>query len=71
MQISCLRSFSSWLLLLLPIAWQRTWTDAAAEWSAIAFLSGLLGIAMLGSFVFAVHRLTLARRTPCFLRRRC
>jgi drug/metabolite transporter (DMT)-like permease len=67
MQISCLRSFSSWLLLLLPIAWQRTWTTLRPSGLSLHFFRGLLGIAMLGSFVFAVHRLTLAQTYALFL----
>jgi drug/metabolite transporter (DMT)-like permease len=67
MQISCLRAFSSWLFLLAPIAWQRTWTTLRPSNPLLHLTRALLGIGMLGGFVFAVHRLSLAQTYSLFL----
>ncbi len=67
LQISCLRCFSSWLFLLLPIAWQRTWSTLRPKNPPLHLFRALLGIGMLGSFVFAVHRLSLAQTYSLFL----
>jgi drug/metabolite transporter (DMT)-like permease len=67
LQISCLRCISSWLFLLLPIAWQRTWANLRPKNPPLHLFRALLGIGMLGSFVFAVHRLSLAQTYSLFL----
>ena len=67
LQISCLRSLSSWLFLLPPILWRRSWATLRATNPSLHLFRGVLGIAMLGSFVFAVHRLTLAQTYSLFL----
>jgi drug/metabolite transporter (DMT)-like permease len=67
LQISCLRCFSSWLLLLLPITWQRSWAALRPTNPRLHVFRALLGIGMLGSFVFAVHRLSLAQTYSLFL----
>lgn len=67
LQISCLRCISSWLFLLLPIAWQRTWASLRPKNPPLHLFRALLGIGMLGSFVFAVHRLSLAQTYSLFL----
>jgi drug/metabolite transporter (DMT)-like permease len=67
LQISCLRCISSWLFLLLPIAWQRAWGTLRPTKVELHLLRAVLGIGMLGSFVFAVHRLSLAQTYALFL----
>jgi drug/metabolite transporter (DMT)-like permease len=67
LQISCLRCISSWLFLLLPITWQRTWATLRASNPALHLFRAMLGIGMLSSFVFAVHRLSLAQTYSLFL----
>jgi drug/metabolite transporter (DMT)-like permease len=67
LQISCLRCISSWLFLLPPIAWQRTWATLRPSNPPLHLFRAVLGIGMLGGFVFAVHRLTLAQTYSLFL----
>src|SRR5258706_10895696 len=67
LQIACLRSLSSLVCLLPPIAWRRSWTALRATGPMLHAFRGLLGITMLASFVFAVHRLTLAQTYSLFL----
>jgi drug/metabolite transporter (DMT)-like permease len=67
LQISCLRCISSWLFLLMPIAWQRSWVTLRPTQPALHLFRAVLGIVMLGSFVFAVHRLSLAQTYSLFL----
>jgi len=67
LQISCLRCLSSWLFLLPPIAWQRTWATLRPSNMPLHLLRAVLGIGMLGGFVFAVHRLSLAQTYSLFL----
>ncbi len=61
LQVGCLRSVSSWLILLLPIAWRGRWADVRPINPSMHVLRAVLGITMLGSFVFAVHRLSMAQ----------
>jgi drug/metabolite transporter (DMT)-like permease len=67
LQISCLRCISSWLFLLPPIAWQRSWATLRPRNPPLHLFRVVLGIGMLGSFVFAVRRLTLAQTYSLFL----
>src|SRR6202790_4839546 len=67
LQIACLRSLSSLVCLLPAIAWRRSWTTLRASGPMLHAFRGLLGITMLSSFVFAVHRLTLAQTYSVFL----
>src|SRR5882672_4648161 len=67
LQISCLRCISSLLFLLLPITWQKTWASLRPKNPPLHLFRAVLGIGMLGSFVFAVHRLTLAQTYSLFL----
>ena len=67
LQISCLRCISSWLFLLPPIAWQGTWATLRLSNPPLHLIRAVLGIGMLGSFVFAVHRLSLAQTYSLFL----
>jgi drug/metabolite transporter (DMT)-like permease len=67
LQIACLRCISSWLFLLLPITWQRSWQTLRPKNAPLHFFRAVLGIVMLGSFVFAVHRLSMAQTYSLFL----
>jgi len=67
LQISCLRSISSWLFLLLPIGWHGTWATLRPSNPSLHLFRAVLGVGMLGSFVFAVHRLSLAQTYSLFL----
>jgi drug/metabolite transporter (DMT)-like permease len=67
LQIACLRSLASLVCLLPPIAWRRSWATLRAAGPMLHAFRGLLGITMLTSFVFAVHRLTLAQTYSLFL----
>jgi len=67
LQISSLRCISSLLLLLVPIAWQHTWATLRPRNAPLHVFRAALGIGMLGSFVFAVHRLSLAQTYSLFL----
>src|SRR5260370_18619812 len=61
LQIPCLRCISSWLFLLPPIAWQRTWATLRPSNPPLHLFRPLIGIGMRSSFVFAVHPLSLAQ----------
>lgn len=67
LQISCLRCVSSWLFLLLPIAWQKTWSELRPRNAPLHLFRAVLGVGMLASFIFAVHRLSLAQTYSLFL----
>jgi drug/metabolite transporter (DMT)-like permease len=67
LQISCLRCISSLLLLMVPIAWRRTWVSLRPHNPGLHLFRALLGVGMLASFVFAVHRLSLAQTYSLFL----
>lgn len=67
LQISCLRSISSWLFLLLPISWNRSWAALRPSNARLHLFRAVLGVGMLASFVFAVHRLSLAQTYSLFL----
>jgi drug/metabolite transporter (DMT)-like permease len=67
LQIACLRSLASLACLMPVIAWQRSWKTLRASEPMLHVLRALLGITMLTSFVFAVHRLTLAQTYSLFL----
>ena len=67
LQISCLRSISSWLFLLPPIAWHGTWATLRPSNLRLHSFRAVLGVGMLGGFVFAVHRLSLAQTYSLFL----
>jgi len=67
LQISCLRCITSWVFLLLPITWQRSWSDLPLRNAPLHLFRALLGIGMLTSFIFAVHRLSMAQTYSMFL----
>ncbi len=61
LQVSCMRCVSSLLCLLLTLAWQRSWGTLRAAMPLLHLMRAALGIAMLATFVYAVHLLTLAQ----------
>jgi RarD protein len=67
LQISSLRCISSWLFLLLPIAWQKTWAELRPRNPRLHLFRAVLGVGLLTSFIFAVHRLSLAQTYSLFL----
>jgi drug/metabolite transporter (DMT)-like permease len=67
LQVACLRSLASFVFLILPITWQRSWVNLKVSDPMLHAVRGALGIIMLASFVFAVHRLTLAQTYSLFL----
>ncbi len=67
LEIACLRSLSSLVCLLGFIAWQGSWRTLALSTPLLHVFRAALGVTMLASFVFAVHRLTLAQTYSLFL----
>ncbi len=67
LQIACLRSLSSFFFLVLPIVWRRSWSQLSASEPLLHLLRAVLGVVMLASFVYAVHRLTMAQTYSLFL----
>ncbi len=67
LQISCLRCVSSWLFLLLPITWQKNWGELRPRNPPLHLFRAVLGVGMLASFIFAVHRLSMAQTYSLFL----
>jgi drug/metabolite transporter (DMT)-like permease len=67
MQVSYLRCLSSFLFLSISIVWRGSWATLRATNPLLHLARGALGIGMLGSFVFAVHRLSLAQTYSLFL----
>ncbi|MHB8476194.1 MAG: DMT family transporter [Steroidobacteraceae bacterium] len=67
LQVACLRSISSWLFLLPPIAWAGSWRGLRPRNPQLHLLRAVLGIGMLASFVYAVRRLSLAQTYSVFL----
>ena len=59
-QISFLRCASSLTCLMFPLLWHRSWAALRPSNVALYLFRTLLGITMLVSFIFAVHRLSLA-----------
>lgn len=66
-QVSSMRCLSSLVFLCAPIAWQRSWRTLRLNSPGLHLFRGLLGITMLASFVYAVHRLSLAETYSLFL----
>jgi len=66
-QIAFLRSLSSFLCLIPAVAWQRSWANLRVSAPLLYMFRAFLGVVMLASFVFAVHRLTMAQTYSLFL----
>ncbi len=52
---------------MLPIAWQKTWAALRPRNPPLHLFRAVLGVGMLASFIFAVHRLSLAQTYSLFL----
>ncbi len=66
-QVACLRCLSSVVFLCVPIGWRGSWAALAPRSPGLHALRGLLGVTLLASFVYAVHRLSLAETYAIFL----
>jgi len=66
-QIACMRSLASFVCLIPAVAWQRSWANLRVSAPLLYVFRAFLGVVMLASFVFAVHRLTLAQTYSLFL----
>jgi drug/metabolite transporter (DMT)-like permease len=67
LQVACMRCLSSLVFLVLTIAWRRSWPRLRGGQPVLHLVRGALGIGMLASFVYAVHRLTMAQTYSLFL----
>jgi drug/metabolite transporter (DMT)-like permease len=67
LQISCMRCASSLVFLVIPIGVQRSWPALRIANPLLHLARGALGVTMLAGFVFAVHRMSLARTYSLFL----
>lgn len=67
LQVACLRCLSSVAWLLLVIGYRRSWLLLRASRPLLHLGRCCLGIIMLASFVYAVHRMTLAQTYSLFL----
>jgi drug/metabolite transporter (DMT)-like permease len=66
-QLAALRCFSSLVVLLAPMLWTREWAKLRAAQPLLLALRAVLGIGMLGGFVYAVRSLSLAEAYTMFL----
>jgi drug/metabolite transporter (DMT)-like permease len=66
-QIASLRCFSSLIILLVPLTWNRSWAQLRSTRMPLHVLRGALGVAMLALFVYAVRHLSLAETYSLFL----
>jgi drug/metabolite transporter (DMT)-like permease len=66
-EISCLRCGSSLAFMAVPIAWAGSWRSLRPADPLLHFVRALLGIIMLGAFVYAVRRLSMAETYSVFL----
>jgi drug/metabolite transporter (DMT)-like permease len=66
-QVSSMRCLSSLLILVLVVASRRSWERLRSTQPKLQLLRGALGVCMLASFVYAVHRLTMAQTYSLFL----
>jgi drug/metabolite transporter (DMT)-like permease len=66
-QVASLRSLSSLVCMLIVIGARGSWRDVRMQGVKWHLLRGVLGIAMLSSFIYAVHRLTLAQTYSIYL----
>jgi drug/metabolite transporter (DMT)-like permease len=67
LQISFMRCASSLVFLVIPIGVQRSWPALRVANPLLHLARGALGVTMLAGFVFAVHRMSLARTYSLFL----
>jgi drug/metabolite transporter (DMT)-like permease len=67
MQVAFLRALASLPFLLAATAWSGAWAELRMVRWPLQLLRGLLGVAMLGGFVYAVAELSLANTYAVFL----
>jgi drug/metabolite transporter (DMT)-like permease len=67
LQVSCMRCLSSLVWLVLVIGYRRSWPLLRATQPLLHLGRGALGICMLGTFVYAVNKMTLAQTYSLFL----
>lgn len=67
MQVASLRGFASLPFILLPIALRANWRRLVPVRGSLHLMRGVLGVAMLWSFVYAVRALSLADAYSIFL----
>jgi drug/metabolite transporter (DMT)-like permease len=67
MQVGCMRCFSSLVFLLGVIVYRRAFGELRTGQPLHQLARGVLGVGMLGGFVFAVHRLTMAQTYALFM----
>lgn len=67
MQVASLRGFASLPFILLPIALRANWRRLVPVRVSLHLMRGVLGVAMLWSFVYAVRALSLADAYSIFL----
>jgi drug/metabolite transporter (DMT)-like permease len=66
-ELSCLRCMSSLAFLAVPIAWTGSWKSLRPSNLPLHLMRAALGIGMLGTFVYAVRRLSMAETYSLFL----
>jgi drug/metabolite transporter (DMT)-like permease len=59
-ELSCLRCASSLAFLAVPIAWTGSWRSLRPANPRLHLVRAALGVVMLGTFVYAVRRLSMA-----------
>ena len=67
MQLTFLRCMASLVLVVAAVAWRKSWAMLRPTNPMLHLLRGVLGILMLGGFVYAVRRLHLAQTYSLFL----
>ncbi len=67
MQVAFLRALASLPFLLAAAAWSGAWAELRMVRWPLQLLRGLLGVAMLGGFVYAVAQMSLANTYAVFL----
>jgi drug/metabolite transporter (DMT)-like permease len=67
LQIACMRSLASLVCMLPTLLWRGSLRELRATAPAWHLFRGVLGVTMLTSFIFTVHRLTLAQTYSLFL----
>ena len=67
LQVACMRCLSSLVWLVLVIGYRRSWPLLRATQPLLHLGRGVLGICMLGGFVYAVNKMTLAQTYSLFL----
>ena len=66
-EVSCLRCVSSIVFLAVPIAWSGSWKSLRPANLPLHVIRAALGILMLGTFLYAVRRLSMAETYSLFL----